>query len=98
MNQQKSVLVAHMTNTTGSTMNGVNLQVAVPKYVKMEIEPPTSTTIPPGGGKPVTQKITVINSMMGTKNLVLKLKVGFTANGQKVDHMATCSGFPPGQY
>ena len=100
MNQQKSVLIAHFKNTTGSPIHGMNLQVAVPKFIKMEMEPPTSTTIPPSGssGKEVTQKVTVTNSMLGTKNLVLKLKIGFTSNGQKIDHLATCSGFPPGQY
>jgi AP-1 complex subunit gamma-1 len=99
-NQQKSVLIAHFKNTTGAPIHGMNLQVAVPKYVKMELEPPSSTTIPPTGGsaKQVTQKVTVTNSMLGTKNLVLKLKIGFTLNGQKIDHMATCSGFPAGQY
>jgi len=100
MNQQKSVLIAHFKNTTGSPIHGMNLQVAVPKFIKMEMEPPSSTTIPPSSGsaKEVTQKVTVTNSMLGTKNLVLKLKIGFTSNGQKIDHLATCSSFPPGQY
>lgn len=98
--QQKSILIAHFQNATGAPIHGMNLQVAVPKYVKMELEPPSSTTIPPTGGnaKPVTQRVTVTNSMLGTKNLVLKLKIGFTVNGTKIDHMATCSGFPAGQY
>jgi AP-1 complex subunit gamma-1 len=66
----------------------------------MEMEPPTSTTIPPGmsNAKAVTQRVTVTNSMLGQKNLVLKLKIGFTSNGQKIEHMGTCSGFPAGQY
>ena len=98
--QSKSVLIAHFKNTTNTPILGINLQVAVPKYVKMELEPPSSTTVPPSmnAGTPITQKVTVTNSMLGTKNLVLKLKIGFTSNGQKVEHMATCSGFPPGQY
>lgn len=99
-NQQKSLLVAHFKNTTSAPMQGMNFQVAVPKYVKIELEPPSSTTIPPtsSNAKQVTQKVTVTNSMLGAKNLVLKLKIGFTSNGQKIDHMATCSGFPAGQY
>ena len=71
------------------------------KYVTMEMEPPSSTTIPGTGGsntKLVTQKIKVTNSMLGTKNLMLKLKVSFTLQGNKTEHMATCSGFPPGEY
>lgn len=96
-NQQKSVLIAHFTNHTDAPIHGMNLQVAVPKYVRMEMEPPSSTTVPIGGQQ-VTQKVTVTNSMLGTKNLMLKLKIGFTSKGQKIDHLATCSGFPAGQY
>jgi len=100
MNQQKSVLIAHLKNTTDAPIYGLNLQVAVPKYVTMAMEPPSSTTVPVTGPqtKEVTQRVTVTNSMLGTKNLVLKIKIGFTSKGQKIDHMATCSGFPAGQY
>jgi AP-1 complex subunit gamma-1 len=100
MNQQKSQLIAHFKNTTGAPIHGLNLQVAVPKYVKMEMDPPSSTTVPPTGGmsNEVTQSVTVTNSMLGTKNLMLKLKVTFTSNGQTMEHMATASGFPAGQY
>ena len=99
-NKQKSTLTAHFKNESGAIIYGMNLQVAVPKYVQMDMDPPSSTTIPQSGGntKTVTQKVNVTNSMLGTKNLVLKLKIGFTLNGQKMEHMATCSGFPPGEY
>jgi AP-1 complex subunit gamma-1 len=99
-NQQKSILIAHFTNTTGDQVHGLNFQVAVPKYVTMEMEPPSSTTVPVSGGqgRPVTQRITVTNSMLGTKNLMLKVKIGFTSKGQKLETLATCSGFPAGKY
>jgi AP-1 complex subunit gamma-1 len=99
-NQHKSVLIAHFTNTTGDQVHGLNFQVAVPKYVTMEMAPPSSTTVPVSGGqgRPVTQRITVTNSMLGTKNLMLKLKVSFTSKGQKFETLATCSGFPAGKY
>eukprot|EP00977_Amphora_coffeiformis_P017926 scaffold6026_cov163-Amphora_coffeaeformis.AAC.6 len=99
-NKQKSTLIAHFQNSSGAIIYGMNLQVAVPKYVQMDMDPPSSTTIPQSSGnaKGVTQKVNVTNSMMGTKNLVLKLKIGFTLNGQKMEHMATCNGFPPGEY
>ena len=98
--KQKSTLVAKFTNTTNEPVVGLNLQVAVPKYVTLEMQPPTSTTVPPSGNNnmQVTQTIKVSNSMLGTKNLMLKLKLGFTAKGQKIEHMATQSGFPAGQY
>jgi len=100
-NKQNSLLVAKFINTTDAPLYGLHLQVAVPKYVTMEMKPPTSTTVPVTGGsstKQVTQTISVTNTMLGTKNLMLKLKASFTSKGTKVEHLATCSGFPAGQY
>ena len=100
-NKQSSVLIAKCKNASPDAMYGFNLQCAVPKYVTMEMEPPSSTTVPVTGmnnSKIVTQKIKVTNSQMGTKNLMLKLKVSFTLQGRKIEHMATCGGFPSGEY
>ena len=100
-NKQNSVLIARCRNTASDALYGFNLQCAVPKYVVMEMEPPSSTTVPVTGvnnSKIVTQKIKVTNTRMGEKNLVLKLKVSFTLQGKKIEHMTTCSGFPSGQY
>jgi len=101
MNNAKSTLVAKFTNTNNVAIHGLSLQVAVPKYVTMEMKPPTSTTVAPSGGNSsllVTQRITVTNTKLGQKNLMLKVKLSFTFNGTKVDHMATVSGFPAGEY
>ncbi len=100
-NKQNSELIARCTNAAPDVLYGFSLQCAVPKYVVMEMEPPSSTTIPVTGAnssKIVTQKIKVTNTRMGEKNLVLKLKVSFTLQGQKIEHMTTCSGFPSGEY
>jgi len=100
-NKGTSVLTAKFSNSTGEPIYGLNFQVAVPKYVTMEMKPPTSTTVPVTGGsgtKVVTQTVKVTNNMFGKKNLMLKLKVGFTSKGTKVEHMTTCSGFPAGDF
>ena len=99
-NKGVSELIARCKNSGPDAMYGFNLQCAVPKYVSMEMEPPSSTSIPVtvGNAMPVTQKIKVTNSMVGTKNLMLKLKVSFTLQGVKTEHLATCSGFPAGEY
>jgi AP-1 complex subunit gamma-1 len=99
-NKQNTALTAKFKNTTDAPMYGLSFQCAVPKYVTMEMQPPTSTTIPVTGGnsKPVTQSINVTNTQLGTKNLMLKIKVGFTSKGTKIEHMATCNSFPPGKY
>lgn len=46
--------------------------------------PPTGTVIPPNSNGAITQEIRVTNSMQGEKSLMLKLKVGFSVNGQTV--------------
>jgi len=100
-NKQKSVLIAKCKNAASDALYGFNLQCAVPKFVEMEMEPSSSTTVPRTGvnnHKIVTQKIKVTNTKLGEKNLVLRLKVTFTLEGKKTEHMATCSGFPMGEY
>jgi AP-1 complex subunit gamma-1 len=100
-NKQSSLLIAKCNNSNRDAIYGFNLQCAVPKYVTMEMEPPSSTTIPVTGvnnSMLVTQKIKVTNSQLGAKNLMLKLKLTFTLQGRKVEHMATCSGFPAGEF
>mmetsp|Transcript_35871 Transcript_35871/g.76585 ORF Transcript_35871/g.76585 Transcript_35871/m.76585 type:complete len:1004 (+) Transcript_35871:193-3204(+) len=99
-NKQNSLLVAKFANTTDAPLYGLHLQVAVPRYVTMEMKPPTSTTVPvtSGRGREVTQTISVTNTQLGNKNLMLKLKASFTSKGAKVEHMTTCSGFPVGQF
>jgi len=100
-NKQNSTLLAKFKNSTDAPFYGFSLQCAVPKYVTMEMKPPTSTTIPVSIGNQtnqVTQNISVTNTLLGQKNLMLKLKVAFTSKGTKVEHMATCSGFPVGEF
>lgn len=100
-NPAKSSLLAKFNNTTQVPIYGLSLQIAVPKFVSMEMKPPTSTTVPPSAGNvssQVTQSIFVVNSKLGQKNLMLKVKLGFTLNGTKFDHMATVSGFPVGEF
>lgn len=100
-NLQRSDVVATFKNLTTEPFVGVNLQCAVPKYITMEILPPSSTTVPPAvvGNKtsiPVRQTIRVTNTHLGAKKLLMKLKVNFTVKGSKKEHMTTFSGFPDG--
>lgn len=100
-NKQKTDITVRFKNSTDDSIYGLNLQVAVPKYITMEMMPPTSTTIPISGVvgvKEVTQTIKVQNTMLGTKNLMMKVKIGFSTKGKKVDHLETCAGFEKGKY
>ena len=81
-------------NSTQAPMQNISFQAAVPKFLKLEMHPPTSTVIPANSDGDVSQEIRVINSMHGQKNIVLKVKVGYNHNGATVDEMATVSNFP----
>jgi AP-1 complex subunit gamma-1 len=71
------------------------LQAAVPKYLKLEMQPPTSTTIPASSNGAVTQEIRVTNSSQGEKNIMLKLKICYSSGGHAVEELAQVSSFPP---
>lgn len=49
----------------------------MPKYLKLEMMPPSSTTIPPNSRGSVTQEVRLANSMQGQKNIMLKLKIAY---------------------
>jgi len=100
-NKQNSTLVAKFVNATHAPLYGLHFQLAVPKYITMEMDPPTSTTVPVtagSSGAEVTQTVRVTNSALGTKALMLKARASWTSGGTKVEHTATCSGFPAGRF
>ena len=59
-------------------------QAAVPKYLKLEMLPASSSSIPPNSSGAVTQEIRVVNSQQGEKNIMLKLKIGYFQGGVQV--------------
>ena len=58
------------------------------------MQPPTSTTIPASSNGAVTQEIRVTNSSQGEKNIMLKLKIGYSCGARTVEEMAQVSSFP----
>ena len=94
-NNSKSELMCKFANSAGASMTNLVFQAAVPKYLKLEMHPPSSTTIPPASDGAVTQKILLNNSQQGEKKIMLKLKISYTLNGNKVEEMAQVANFPP---
>jgi hypothetical protein len=66
----------------------------VPKYLKLEMLPPSSTTIPAMSSGAVTQEIRLANSMQGQKNIMLKLKITYKHGGQAVSSFSGAILFP----
>ena len=71
-------------------------QVAVPKFMKLQMSPASSDTVPPMSSGAVTQQFKLANSMHGQKPLLVKLKIDFTFNGQPTTEMAQVDNFPAG--
>mmetsp|Transcript_13629 Transcript_13629/g.22490 ORF Transcript_13629/g.22490 Transcript_13629/m.22490 type:complete len:847 (-) Transcript_13629:130-2670(-) len=84
-------ILCKFTNNTGTPFANFVFQAAVPKYLKLEMLPPSNTTVPPHSNGAVTQEIRLINSMQGEKNIMLKLKIAYAG----VTEMAQVSNFPP---
>ena len=77
-------ILVRFSNITGSSMDSLVFQAAVPKYLKLEMLPPSSTSLPANSRGVVTQEVNVTNSMQGEKPIMLKLKLGYTQLGSTV--------------
>ena len=73
------------------------MQLAVPKFVKLTLQPASSTAI--SRASPATQVIGLDNSQQGVKPVALRIKVLYTlaGTGERVEEMCDYKGpFPPG--
>ena len=73
----QSRIVCRFHNLHNVQMENLVFQAAVPKYLKLEMLPPSSTTIPARSQGEVTQEIKLVNSMQGQKAIMLKLKIAY---------------------
>jgi len=95
-NPSITTIEASFTSSMPQPLEGLNFQVAVPKYMKLQMTPASSSTVPPNGMGKVTQLFKVANSMHGQKPVVLKIKVDYTSGGMPVSEMGQVDNFPPG--
>mmetsp|Transcript_34888 Transcript_34888/g.33179 ORF Transcript_34888/g.33179 Transcript_34888/m.33179 type:complete len:878 (+) Transcript_34888:174-2807(+) len=93
-NPSSTKIFSKFVNLTNIPMDSISFQAAVPKYLKLEMLPASSSVIPPHSNGVVTQEIRVVNSMHGEKNIMLKLKIGYSQGGVPVDDQAQVSNFP----
>lgn len=93
-NNAVSKVVCKFINKTTGPITDLNFQAAVPKYLKLEMLPPSSTMVPANSNGQVTQEIRLTNTMQGEKNVMLKLKIGYKTQGKSVDELAQVNNFP----
>ncbi|KAF2075496.1 hypothetical protein CYY_003188 [Polysphondylium violaceum] len=75
-----------ISNSNSSAVTDLSIQAAVPKYLKIQLLPPSSTTVPPNNDSEVTQSCKVLKS--ADKPIILRLKIDFKLNGQVVTELA----------
>lgn len=87
---------ASFTNSTPASMDALNFQVAVPKYMQLKMTPPNSTSVPANNAGTVKQLFKVANSLHGQKPVLLRIKLEYTTMGQPVSETGQVDNFPPG--
>jgi AP-1 complex subunit gamma-1 len=90
--QQMTNLNAITTNSNPYPINNFVIQAAVPKYLKIQMIPPSGTVLAPNGK--ITQVVRIINSLQGQKPILLKVKIDYVMNGSPVTEVADVA-FPP---
>ncbi|KAH7279348.1 hypothetical protein KP509_37G015500 [Ceratopteris richardii] len=71
-------------------------QAAVPKFIQLQLEPASSSVLPPQGEGVITQKIIVHNNMHGQKNLAMKIRIAYKVNNQDALEQGQINNFPAG--
>merc|ERR1719167_2193762 len=82
------LLQAH--NLTPQPIINFVFQAAVPKSMQLQLDPPSSSTIPSGGS--VTQQMVVNNP--NNAPLRMKLKIAFSVGGIPISDLAEVNNFP----
>uniref|UniRef100_A0A7S0LQ80 AP-1 complex subunit gamma n=1 Tax=Coccolithus braarudii TaxID=221442 RepID=A0A7S0LQ80_9EUKA len=95
-NQSVTAIEASFTNSLPTPIAALNFQVAVPKYMKLQMSPASGNVVPPSNSGKLTQLFKVANSMQGQKPILVRTKIDFNINGQPISEMGQVDTFPPG--
>ncbi|GBG64377.1 hypothetical protein CBR_g41578 [Chara braunii] len=64
-NPQTTIIWMTTTNSSNNPFTEFVFQVAVPKFMQLQLDPPSGSSLPPNNGGNITQKVTVTNSQHG---------------------------------
>mmetsp|Transcript_145548 Transcript_145548/g.362953 ORF Transcript_145548/g.362953 Transcript_145548/m.362953 type:complete len:838 (-) Transcript_145548:453-2966(-) len=90
-----STVLARFRNDLDAPMTNFVFEAAVPKFVRLQMQPATGQVLPPHV-EAVTQSMSVVNTTNGEKPLLMKLRIGYVVNGQPVQEMGQVGNFPAG--
>jgi AP-1 complex subunit gamma-1 len=91
-----TTITATFVNAAASPLTGFTFLAAVPKYLKMQLQPASAPVVPAAGASKVTQVIKVANSMQGQKPLMLRIKIEFDRDGVHHTEQGQVDNFPQG--
>jgi len=93
-NPNMIVLNGAFTNSTAAPFTKFVFQAAVPKDMKLQLQPASGNTVPAGNAAPVTQVVKILNPQGNPLRVMMKIQ--FEANGQMVQDQAVAQTFPAG--
>jgi AP-1 complex subunit gamma-1 len=80
-------------NTSSMPITKFVFEVAVPKYMKLKMEPASTQELAAMSAN-ATQVMSVVNTMHGERPGMMKVRISYEHNGGVVQEMAQVSGFP----
>lgn len=87
-----SHILATFSSTSSNELNNFIFQAAFPKFIKLQMDPLSGNTI--SSTESATQLVKIQNSMHGTKQLMMRMKLQYTTSGQTVNEIAVVDTFP----
>lgn len=84
---QFTLVTATFTNQGPVPVTDLELKLSLPKYLKLQVLPVSSTNLTPLGGS-ATQQIKLANTAQGEKPLAMRVRLEYKTNGQPKAEMA----------
>merc|ERR1712176_744926 len=79
-------VTATYANTSSMPISNFVFEVAVPKYMKLKMDPASTQELPPTSAS-ATQVMNVVNTMHGERPGMMKVRISYTYNGGTVQEM-----------
>jgi len=92
----RKILAITFTNSAPSPLTDFVFQAAVPKFMKMQMQPASGSVVPAGNSGAVTQLLKLANSAHGQKPIAMRIKVEYALQGNKLSETGEVASFPDG--
>lgn len=90
-----SFILAKFQNNLDVPMTSFVFEAAVPKYVRLQMQPASGQILPPHSDV-VSQSMICVNTSNGERGLLMKLRIVYAINGAPVQDMGQVGNFPAG--